>query len=95
MIPPDKACTYCDRCPRYTKEDTDPWASVLLSWGIGQCCATTWIREQFKSAGVDATAVGLFNLTGSFRDYARAVFDAGPSSELGKWFIAEYMKENK
>ena len=24
MIPPDKACTYCDRCPRYTKEDTDP-----------------------------------------------------------------------
>lgn len=90
--PPEVSCTYCDSCYRYTADSGEPWAKEFASLGIGSCCATTVIREDFKNEGIPQEAVTRFNLTGSFWDYARRVFDEGPDSELGRWYVAEYLK---
>jgi hypothetical protein len=83
-------CVGCDRLPQYGRSDTDPWAKHLAPWQLGPCCAREWIREQFKSDGVAIEAIRQFVLCGSFRDFAHQVFEAGPDSDLGRWFIATY-----
>ena len=54
---PDDACTYCDRSLRYDVDSGEPWAKELAGWQLGPCCATEWIREQFKSEGIATAAV--------------------------------------
>ena len=94
MIPsPDEACSYCDRGWKYKPDSDQPWAKELAPLGIGHCCATTIIREEFKNDGVSVVAVARFGLTGSFWNYAKQVFDAGPQSAIGQWFLTTYLEE--